>query len=160
MVTSTPDDLQALSDDEFTALALAVQVESSRRGVLARAALQITTIQQEWAVAAGRADGDPWVQPTGAHDTYALDAIVTHDGKTWQSTTPNNVWTPGVSGWREMIETTNPDTAVTAPAWIQPTGAHDAYALGDRVTYDGKTWQSTVGANVWTPGVYGWGVVA
>ena len=40
--------------------------------------------------------------------------------------------------------------------WIQPTGAHDAYAAGAIVAHNGKTWESTVSANVWEPGVYGW----
>ena len=42
------------------------------------------------------------------------------------------------------------------PAWRQPLGAHDSYALGARVQHAGKTWESTVAANVWAPGVYGW----
>lgn len=42
------------------------------------------------------------------------------------------------------------------PDWVQPTGAHDAYNKGDKVTYDGKHWVSTADANVWQPGVYGW----
>ena len=42
------------------------------------------------------------------------------------------------------------------PDWVQPTGATDAYNTGDKVTYDGKHWISTAGANVWQPGVYGW----
>ncbi len=41
--------------------------------------------------------------------------------------------------------------------WVQPTGAHDSYQLGDRVTHNGQTWESTHnGANSWEPGVYGW----
>ena len=42
------------------------------------------------------------------------------------------------------------------PSWVQPTGAHDAYNAGDKVTYEGKHWVSTVDSNVWQPGVYGW----
>lgn len=42
------------------------------------------------------------------------------------------------------------------PEWLQPTGAHDAYALGDKVMHNGKKWQSTVDGNIWEPGVYGW----
>ena len=42
------------------------------------------------------------------------------------------------------------------PAWVQPTGAHDAYSKGDKVTHNGKRWTSTADANVWEPGVYGW----
>ena len=37
--------------------------------------------------------------------------------------------------------------------WVQPTGAHDAYAIGDRVSYQGYTWESTVNANIYAPGV-------
>lgn len=42
------------------------------------------------------------------------------------------------------------------PEWIQPTGAHDAYAKGAKVTHNGKKWISTAESNVWEPGVYGW----
>ncbi len=40
--------------------------------------------------------------------------------------------------------------------WVQPLGAHDAYPIGARVTYGGFTWQNTINANVWQPGVTGW----
>lgn len=38
------------------------------------------------------------------------------------------------------------------------TGAHDAYSIDDRVTYKGKTYESTINANVWSPDAYpqGW----
>lgn len=42
------------------------------------------------------------------------------------------------------------------PEWVQPTGAHDAYAKGDKVSHNNKRWVSTVDANTWEPGVYGW----
>lgn len=41
-------------------------------------------------------------------------------------------------------------------AWQQPTGAHNAYPAGWQVTHNGKTWESLVAANVWTPGVANW----
>jgi hypothetical protein len=44
----------------------------------------------------------------------------------------------------------------TVQPWVQPQGAHDAYALGSKVTHNGFTWQSTIAANVWAPGVFGW----
>ena len=43
-----------------------------------------------------------WVQPVGAHDTYSLGDVVTHGGKTWESTVDNNSWEPGVYGWVEV----------------------------------------------------------
>ena len=42
------------------------------------------------------------------------------------------------------------------PEWVQPTGVHDAYAAGDKVTHNNKHWISDVDGNVWEPGVYGW----
>ena len=42
------------------------------------------------------------------------------------------------------------------PEWVRPTGAHDAYAQGAKVTHNGKKWTSNVENNVWEPGVYGW----
>lgn len=33
---------------------------------------------------------------------------------------------------------------------------HDAYTIGDRVTYQGKVYESTMDGNVWVPGVAGW----
>lgn len=44
------------------------------------------------------------------------------------------------------------------PEWVQPTGAHDAYNTGDKVTHGGVKYISDVDANVWEPGVYGWSV--
>ena len=99
-------------------------------------------------------DGQPWVQPTGAHDAYPLGITVTHGGKTWENLTPANVWQPGVSGWREQV-------AVGYPAWVQPTGAHDAYAKGARVSFEGSNYESLIDANVWSPTGYpqGWTLI-
>ena len=47
-----------------------------------------------------------------------------------------------------------PDTD-TIPEWEQPDSTNP-YAKGDKVTHNGKTWQSTTDNNVWEPGVYGW----
>ena len=44
----------------------------------------------------------------------------------------------------------------TADPWVQPAGAHDAYALGEQVTHNGRLWSSEVDDNVWEPGVFGW----
>ncbi len=42
------------------------------------------------------------------------------------------------------------------PEWVQPTGAHDAYSQGAKVTRNDKKWVSDIFANVYEPGVYGW----
>ncbi|WP_163321674.1 carbohydrate-binding protein [Draconibacterium mangrovi] len=45
--------------------------------------------------------------------------------------------------------------------WVQPTGAQDAYNLGDRVLFNGSTYESLIDANTWSPTVYpaGWQLI-
>ena len=43
-----------------------------------------------------------WQQPDSTNP-YKTGDKVTHNGQTWQSTTDNNVWEPGVYGW-EVVE--------------------------------------------------------
>lgn len=38
------------------------------------------------------------------------------------------------------------------PEWVQPTGAHDAYSLGAKVSHNGKKWISQIDANTVEPG--------
>jgi hypothetical protein len=87
-----------------------------------------------------------WIQPLGAHDAYRLGESVTHNGKNWESLIEANVGEPGISGWSEIVPEGEPPAA-----WIQPTGGHDAYALGAQVTHNGFIWTSLVDANVWEP---------
>ena len=44
------------------------------------------------------------------------------------------------------------------PEFVQPTGAHDAYNKGDKVTFEGKHYISLMDANVYSPTAYpaGW----
>jgi len=48
------------------------------------------------------------------------------------------------------------------PDWVQPTGAHDAYNIGDKVRFNNKIYESKINANVWSPTVYpaGWKEIA
>ena len=44
------------------------------------------------------------------------------------------------------------------PEFVQPTGAHDAYKKGDKVTFEGKHYISLIDGNVYSPTAYpaGW----
>ena len=44
------------------------------------------------------------------------------------------------------------------PEYVQPTGAHDAYKVGDKITYNGKKYECIYNGCVWTPDIYpaGW----
>lgn len=37
------------------------------------------------------------------------------------------------------------------PEFVQPTGAHDAYQIGDKVVYNGKRYTCAMNACVWSP---------
>ena len=54
-----------------------------------------------WTRIAEPSEWPEWIQPTGAHDAYAKDAKVSHNGKHWVSNIPNNTYEPGVYGWTE-----------------------------------------------------------
>ena len=70
-----------------------------------------------------------------------------------QAHTSQDDWAPdvAVSLWVRID-----DPAIEWPEWRQPTGAHDAYPLGARVSHAGKRWVSDIDSNVWEPGVSGW----
>ena len=85
---------------------------------------------------------------------YAVSDRVQHGGtlyKCVQSHTSQADWTPDATPalWVAV--------SVDAwPEWVQPTGAHDAYNTGDKVSYNGKHYICTADANVYAPDVYGW----
>lgn len=57
---------------------------------------------------------------------------------------------------RLLTQNLNAVGVVRGDAWVQPTGAHNAYPAGWSVTHNEKEWESTVLGNVWEPGVSGW----
>jgi hypothetical protein len=132
------------------AAASAAQDAARARDELADAVLDATAALMEDA----HTDGAAWVQPTGAHNAYALGATVTHNGKTWENLTPANVWQSGNTAdpqsyrwWREVVADPGPGT--------QPwDGNGRAYKVGDLVTYQGLTYevlQAHTSQPGWTP---------
>lgn len=95
-----------------------------------------------------------WASPVMTGDLREFDGAI------YRSLIDFNVWTLAAypEGW-EYVEDVEPDPDPSPSPWVQPTGAHDAYALGAIVTHNGQTWESTVDGNVWEPGVFGWTVV-
>lgn len=59
--------------------------------------------------------------------------------------------------WRELA----PAPPAPEPEYQQPTGAHDAYAKGDMVTFQGRVYRSLVDGNEWSPLAYpqGWQMI-
>lgn len=62
-------------------------------------------------------------------------------------------WTPDVSPSLFAVVLI-PDPG-DIPEWVQP-GSMNPYMKGDKVTHNGKTWESMIDNNVWEPGIYGW----
>ena len=73
-----------------------------------------------------------------------------------QAHTSQDDWTPDVTPalWVNIAEPGD-----EWPEWKQPTGAHDAYMKGDKVSHNGKHWTCDIDHNVYEPGVYGWSEV-
>lgn len=126
-----------------------------------------------------------WTQPFGSTDCYQIGDIVSHKGQLWICTVANCVWEPSVFGWDEYTEESiepeepeeggeepvdpnpeqpgeggeeEPETPVTEeyPEFVQPTGAHDSYHIGDIVSYNGKLYICTSDNNAYAPDVFGW----
>ena len=72
--------------------------------------------------------------------------------------TAQETWTPvaAPSLWAKVLI---PDEN-TIPEWEQPDSTN-AYSVGDRVSYNGKIYESTINGNVWSPEAYpaGWKLV-
>ena len=92
----------------------------------------------------------------GADTAYAVGQRVRYGDKLYkcaQAHTSQDDWMPSATPalWvRVSIE--------EWPEWVQPTGAHDAYAKGDKVTYKGKRYISLIDGNTYSPDAYpaGW----
>ena len=144
--------IEDATDAELEQYRRAIVAEQNRRRTLSSVPDQMDKLVRDMLAASGQVEGGEWVQPTDATNAYPKDWTVTHDGKTWISLTPANVWQPGVSGWREVVE------EGATPEWVQPTGAHDAYQTGDHVMFEGAEYVSLIDGNTWSPTDYpqGW----
>lgn len=60
-----------------------------------------------------------------------------------------------VKALEEKSTTEEPsEPAEEYPAYVQPTGAHDTYKVGDKITYNGKKYICKMDNCVWSPDVY------
>ena len=87
---------------------------------------------------------------------YVVDQRVNFEGilyRCLQAHTSQAVWTPTAapSLWAKVLI---PDPNVV-PEWEQPDSTNP-YMKGDRVMFEGKTYESTIDNNVWSPATYGW----
>lgn len=78
--------------------------------------------------------------------------------KVLQEHEPQEGWTPDTAS---SLYVEIPDPNVEYPEWKQPTGAQNAYMIGDKVTFGGKKYISKINNNTWSPSEYsdGWELV-
>lgn len=96
-----------------------------------------------------------------AETAYAVGERIRYGEKLYrceQAHTSQAAWIPPETPalWTEVAKPGE------IPVWRQPTGAQDAYMIGDKVHYpdeDGPVYMSTVDNNTWQPDVYGWKMV-
>lgn len=121
---------------------------------------------------------------------YNVGECCTENGHVYRSTIPANVYRPSeyAQGWEDLgtiEEVMAQDWDVDEPEpeqpeegggetgdeedpykdvkdFVQPTGAHDAYNVGDRVKYNGHVYESLMAGNTYSPDAYpqGWKLLA
>jgi hypothetical protein len=80
-----------------------------------------------------------------------------NNGKVYVSEIDNNTNKPPQTGWKEIVfEGIVKAEDQISKAWVQPTGAHDIYKLGEVVEHNGKKYVSNHPANSWEPGTLEW----
>ena len=163
--------LSAAIEAQSTALGAAIEAQSTALGKridgqaallgAARVAARRTVAADADAMTADELSDcvplfDAW---DGSSVAYAMGDIVAYSGALYrcaQAHTSQAGWTPDATRalWTPMGVSADDPEAV--PEWVQPTGAHDAYAKGSHVMHNGTEWVSDLDANVWEPGVSGW----
>lgn len=100
-----------------------------------------------------------WYRHWTVGEALAVGDRVSYNEILWeviQAHTTQADWTPDTVPALFKRVYTEAETDDGYTEWVQPTGAHDAYAKGAKVRHSEKKWTSDIDANVWEPGVYGW----
>lgn len=89
--------------------------------------------------------------------SYKVDDVFSYNNKLYevlQAHTSQSDWLPDSTPalYLNML----PDDII--PEWVQPTGGHDAYSVGDKVVFNNLVYESLINGNSWSPTSYpaGW----
>lgn len=96
---------------------------------------------------------EPWI----AGESVNIGTLRLYEDELYkcvQAHTTQSDWTPDITPALWVIKS----APGVIPEWVQPAGSHDAYNIGDKVTYGDHLWESKIDANVWSPVAYpaGW----
>ena len=84
---------------------------------------------------------------------YMVGDIFKYEGKLYkviQTHTSQLDWVP--DELPALYLNLMPDNVI--PEWVQPTGGHDAYNIGDKVIFEGNVYESLIDGNSWSPKDY------
>lgn len=117
-------------------------IKKLRDGVTDEQALECPSVYPDW-----NGDGREYVT---SDRVLCMNKLY----KCLQAHTSQSGWTPVTtpSLWAEILAGQD-GTAIGE--WVQPDSTNP-YMTGDRVIYNGKTWESTIDNNVWSPDTFGW----
>lgn len=92
--------------------------------------------------------------------SYKQDWVILYNDNLYriaQDHVSQEQWKPGEVGTESLYSSISLNSS-GYEIWKQPTGAHDAYNIGDIVEYKDTLYQSLVDGNVWAPDTYsaGW----
>ena len=87
---------------------------------------------------------------------YVVDERLQYNGVLYrvvQAHTSQADWTPDITPALFVVVSLD-----EWPEFVQPTGAHDAYKKGDKITFEGKHYISLIDGNAYSPAAYpaGW----
>ena len=95
------------------------------------------------------------------YHSYEVGEIFQYEGKLYkviQEHTSQDDWIP--SELPALYLNMMPENVI--PEWVQPTGSHDAYNVGDKVIFEDDVYESLIDNNTWSPVDYsqGWKLLA
>lgn len=99
-------------------------------------------------------------------ESVEVGEIRHYEGKLYeviQAHTTQADWTPNTTPalWKEIAPEVTEDGEEIIPEFVQPTGAHNAYKIGEKVLFNDKIYESLIHNNAYSPEVYaaGWRIV-
>ena len=111
-------------------------------------AMEVATVYPAWKVNVSYSVGD--------YVTYGENGVGDPQlYKVVQAHVSQDDWTPDIAVSLFVTVGLDPQGY---PIWSRPTGAHDAYNIGDIVNYNGSLFRSLIDGNIYSPDEYpaGW----
>ena len=153
-IEMTPDEIAAMQE-----AAAQDEAEEKRRPLTAEEVYAMLIAQQINTLTVDDQTALRMVEYYPAPDaaSYAAGDRIQYNGKLYkclQAHTAQADWNPvdAPSLWAEVLAGQD---GTEIGEWVQPDSTNP-YMRGDRVSYNGKIYESEVDNNVWAPVVYGW----